>query len=189
MVKPATRTIGLVGLFDHPDALIAAAKGVRDSGQTRWDCHTPYPVHGLEGAMGLKDSQVPRISIGAAFTGLLAAILLTWGLHGGGYYPIRIGGKAIYSWQAYVPLYFELFVLFAAFATMGAVFHFCRLFRWSSPLHDSGIMKEITSDRFAIVLDSRDDKYDEAAHRALLEAAGCTDIRELCETTESEAVV
>lgn len=179
MTERQQQTMGIVGLFDDVNQLTAAAGKVRDAGFTHWDCHTPYPVHGLEQAMGLKTSVVPRISITAAFVGLSAALLLTWGLHGGGYYPIRVGGKAFFSWQAYIPICFELFVLFAAFATMGSVFYLCRLFRWHSPLHDTGIAGDITTDRFAVVIEARDENYDADKCRSLFETVGCTDIREL----------
>ena len=183
------QTIGMVGLFDNVDQLTEAAKKIRDAGFTRWDCHTPYPVHGLEHAMGLKESIVPCIAITAAFVGLAAALLLTWGLHAEGYYPIRVGGKPLFSWPAFVPIYFELFVLFAAFATMGAVFYLCKLFRWHSPLHDTGIAADITTDRFAVVIEASDEKFDEAQCRTLLETAGCADIRELKVNIDDEATL
>lgn len=189
MDKPATKQVGLVGLFDNPDSLVHAAKRVRDAALKKWDCHTPYPVHGLEHAMGLGASKVPTIALTAAFTGLAAAIVLTGSLHGEAYYPIRIGGKALLSWQAFVPIYFEMFVLFAAFASMGAVFVLCGLFRWHSPLHDTGVMADITSDKFAIVIDAADAGYDEEKCRKLLADAGCTDIRPLVENVEDEVAL
>ena len=189
MDKPATKQVGLVGLFDDTDSLVRAAKNVRDAALKKWDCHTPYPVHGLEHAMGLGASKVPAIALTAAFIGLAAAVVLTGGLHGELYYAIRVGGKALFSWQAFVPIYFELFVLFAAFASMGAVFVLCGLFRWHSPLHDSGVMAEITADRFAIVIDAADTGYDEEKCRKLLADAGCEDIRPLVENLEDEVTL
>lgn len=185
MAEPRKTQVGLVGLYDDPTALVKAAGMVRDAGYHRWDCHTPYPVHGLDKAMGLRPSPVPFVAIGAAFCGLITAFLLTGGLsvlH----YPIRIGGKPLFSWQAFVPIYFELFVLFAALATMGSVLWFCRLGRWYSPLHDSDIMRHVTCDRFAIVLEGGDEKYSESAARTLLEKTGCRDIRPLVEAEEED---
>jgi hypothetical protein len=95
----------------------------------------------------------------------------------------------LFSWQAFVPIYFELFVLFAALATMGSIFWFCRLFRWHSPLHDSDVMKEVTCDRFAIVIEASDACYDEANARALLEQTGCGDIRPLIEFEEDDEII
>jgi hypothetical protein len=183
MADPGRKTVGLVGLYDNVDDLMRAAETMRDRGYDKWDCHTPYPVHGLDRAMGLKESPVGLVTLAAGFIGLASAIALTGGLSVW-QYPIRIGGKALFSWQAFVPIFFELFVLFAAIATLGAVIVFCRLGRWHSPLHDSGIMGEITSDRFAIVLDSSGGQGSDGELRAALEETGCKDIRALVEFDE-----
>ncbi|MGD2109163.1 MAG: DUF3341 domain-containing protein [Phycisphaerae bacterium] len=185
MSNPNEKVVGLVGLYDDPNALIRAAERVRDAGFTRWDCHTPFPVHGLDRAMGLKASSVPSIAIASGFVGLLVAVALTGGLSAV-HYPIRIAGKPMMSWQAFVPIYFELFVLFAALAIMGSIFLLCGLGRWHSPLHDTGVMKEVTGDRFAIVLEAADAAYSRSDPRALLEATGCADLRSLVELDEED---
>lgn len=183
MVEPQRRLVGIAGLFDDPDALLRAAERVRDAGWKRWDCHTPYPVHGLDAAMGLKPSLVPTICIGAGFGGAAVAMLMQWWMSVVDY-PVRIGGKPLFSWPAFVPIAFELFVLLAALATFGAMIHFCRLGRWHSPLHDSGIMEEVTTRRFGVVLDASDELFREDEARRLLEAAGCRDIRQVHEHVE-----
>jgi len=188
MSKPNQKIVGVVGLYDNPDALIRAAEKVRDAGYTRWDCHTPFPVHGLDRAMGLKASPVPALAITAAFVGLVVAIALTGGLNAI-HYPIRIAGKPMFSWQAFVPIYFELFVLFAAVTIMGSLFAFCGLGRWHSPLHDTGVMREVTSDRFAIVLEAADKLYSEVEAKTLLEETGCRDIRPLVEFEEEDGAI
>ena len=111
------QTVGMAGLFDDPDSLLQAAEKVRDAGFKRWDCHTPYPVHGLDDAMGIKPSIVPGVVWMGGFFGLIAAIGMT-GYFSVIQYPIHIGGKPLMSWQAFTPIYFELFVLFAALASM-----------------------------------------------------------------------
>jgi hypothetical protein len=158
----------------------SASSTTRRRSFRRWDCHTPYPVHGIERAMGLRASPVPTLALAAGFAGLAAAVALTGGLSIFSY-PIRVGGKALFSWPAFVPIWFELFVLFAALATMGSILLLGRLGRWHSPLHDSGVMPEVTSRRFAIVLEAGDPAYADWRARALLEAAGCRDIRPLVE--------
>jgi Alternative complex III, ActD subunit len=188
MAETQATSVGLVGLYDDPDTLLCAARKVRQAGYVAWDCHTPYPVHGLDEAMGLRPSRVPFVTITAGFVGLAVAIALTGGINAI-YCPIRIGGKPLFSWQAFVPIYFELFVLCAAVATMGALVAFCRLGRWHSPLHDSGVMSDITSNRFAIVIEARDTLYSEDTTRVLLEETGCRDIRPLVEIESDEPVV
>jgi hypothetical protein len=185
MTDTETKTLGAVGLVDDVDTLLSVAEKVRDSGHGKWDCHTPYPVHGLDRAMGLRTSPVPYVTLTAGFLGVVAAIAMT-----GGFsvfqYPIRIGGKALWSWQAFVPIFFELFVLFAALATMGSVVFFCRLGRWHSPLHDSGVMAEIVRDRYAVVLESDGERDDYGSLEELLRESGCGDVRPLVEFPEEE---
>ncbi len=186
MKDEKTTTVGLIGLFDEPEALLLAAAKVREAGFVRWDCHTPHPVHGLARAMGLPRSRIGRVTVGFAFLGLATAIALTGGLSAI-HYPIRVGGKPMFSWQAFMPIFFELFVLFGAVATVAAVIVCCRLGRWHSPLHDSAVMREVTGSRFAVVLFADDRNYAEAKARALLADAGCADIRPLVELAEEES--
>jgi hypothetical protein len=181
MAEVERKQVGWAGLYDSEEALRAAAACFRDAGCKRWDCHTPYPVHGLDEAMGLKPSRLPMVTIGSGFVGLAVALALTYGL-AVIQYPLRTAGKSLFSWPAFVPIYFELFVLFAALATMGSIIFFCKLGKWHSPLHDSNIMKEVTGHRFAIVVDSGDAKY-EAAEQ-LFRDSGCEDIRPLMENQE-----
>jgi hypothetical protein len=185
MTEPATKNIGIIGIYDDVNDLVAAAAQVRDAGYKNWDCHTPYPVHGLDDAMGIKPSILPVISLSSGFLGLAMAIGMTGGLSAG-HYPIRIGGKALLSWQAFMPIYFELFVLFAAFAALFGMIGLCKLGRWHSPLHDSGVMSDITCNRFAIVIDASDKKFSEKKTRAMFEKTNCKDIRPLVEFEEED---
>ena len=179
------KVVGLVGLYDDPRSIVDAAAAVRDEGYRRWDCHTPYPVHGLDRAMGLKSSPIPVICMTAGFIGVAVALAMQWWMNAVDY-PVRIGGKPLFSWPAFVPITFELFVLFAAGATMLSMLALCRLGKWHSPLHDTGIMHEVTSDRFAIVLDANDERYDERKATELLRGTGCRDIRPLVDHGDEE---
>lgn len=180
--------VGVVGLFDDPDTLLHAARQVRDAGYRKWDCHTPHPVHGLDQAMGLAESPVPYICLTAGFIGVGAALLMQ-GWMDAIAYPVRIGGKPLFSWPAFVPITFELFVLFAGLATMASIVILGKLGRWHSPLHDSGIMREVTSDRFALVLDSADARYAADAAQVLLAEAGCQDIRPLLSNEAEDGIL
>ncbi|MDJ0522589.1 MAG: DUF3341 domain-containing protein [Planctomycetota bacterium] len=186
MTDSGRQLAGIIGLYDDPDSLIAAAEKVRDAGYEKWDCHTPYPVHGLDAAMGLKPSPLAFLCLGAGGVGAGAAMLMQWWMSAVDY-PVRIGGKPFFSWPAFVPIAFELFVLFASLATMGGMLVLCKLGTWASPLHDSGVMAEVTTTRHGVVLNADDPKFDEESARALLEEAGCDDIRLLYENVEEEA--
>lgn len=184
-VGEAKRVVGMIGFIDDPDSLIRAAETVRDDGYEKWDCHTPYPVHGLDAAMGLKESPMAYICLIAGAVGAGAAVLMQWWMSAVDY-PVRIGGKQLFSWPAFVPITFEFFVLFAALATMGALFVLCRLGTWHSALHDSGVMAMVTSYRHGVVLSADDPKFSEDAARALLEKASCKDIQPLYELGASD---
>lgn len=183
MTPDDKKLVGIVGLFDTPDELVRAAAQIHNAGFRRWDCHTPYPVHALGRAMNLKPSPIGAVCLAAGFFGAAVAMLLQWWTNAIDY-PIVIGGKPLFSWPAFVPITFELFVLFAAGATLLALIVFCKLARWHSPLHDSGIMPEITSNRFAVVIDAADSLFSIDCAHTVLEQAGCTDVRPLYEHRE-----
>ncbi|MBF0429674.1 MAG: DUF3341 domain-containing protein [Fibrobacteria bacterium] len=169
---------GYIGLYDSPEELLRAAEAVRDAGIKKWDCHTPYPVHGLDDAMGLKMSPVPLIVLFMGGVGAGVAFLMQWWMDVIDY-PFVVGGKPLFSWPLFIPITFELFVLFAALAAMGSVIWFCKLGRWASPLHQGSVMKDITSNRYGIFLDSAEADFNEDKARSLLEATACQDIRRL----------
>ncbi len=177
------KLVGMIGLYDDPDSLVHAAETVRDAGYKAWDCHTPYPVHGLDDAMGLKPSPLPYVCLIAGGIGASAAMYMQYWMSAVDY-PVRIGGKPLFSWPAFVPITFELFVLFAALATMGGMIALCKLGRWASPLHDNGVMAEVTTHRHGVVLNASDANFSEDAARKLLEGTGCKDIRPLYESSE-----
>jgi hypothetical protein len=170
--------VGVIGLFDDPEQILVAARAVRDAGWSRWDCHTPYPVHGLDEAMGVKRSRLPLYALSAGAVAAAAFFYMQWWMNGVDY-PLNVGGKPLFSWPSFIPITFEMFVLFTALTTTVLATRFCGLWQWHSPLHDSGVMPEVTGHRFGVALSADDPCYDEATARALLESAGCADIRPL----------
>ena len=115
---PPGPVYGILAEFRTPAELYHACERVRDAGFTRWDAHTPFPVHGLDKAMGLKRSPLPWIVLGLGLTGASLGFALQWWVHGVAY-PLVISGKPYFSWPAFIPVTFEVGVLFAA---LGAVF-------------------------------------------------------------------
>jgi hypothetical protein len=166
--KP-TRLYGLMAEFETPGDLMAAAEKVRDAGFRWWDCHTPFPVHGLDGAMGLKRTVLPWLVFGAGATGTLVAFLLqaytnSWNfpmwagvwVHG---YPFLISGKPAMSLPAFIPVMFELTILFSALATVKLMFLFNGLPMLYHPLFKSNRFRRASNDRFFIVIEARDPKF------------------------------
>jgi hypothetical protein len=140
---------GVVGFFEDPQALTKAVVRVREAGYESFDSYTPYPVHGLEHAQGLKRSPLPWVTFFAGLTGFAAAFglqywtsVMDW--------PVNIGGKPLNSWPAFVPILFELTVLFASLATVGAMFLLNGLPNTNRRAFDPNI----TRDRFALMIDA-----------------------------------
>src|SRR6185295_2064923 len=108
--RPQARVFGLVAEFKNPHALIEGVKAIRKAGFTRIDTHTPFPIHGMDRAMGLPQSKLPWLVFAGGMTGVSSAVLLQWWMNAFDY-PFRVGGKPFFSYQAYVPVCFELTVL------------------------------------------------------------------------------
>ncbi|NQU42024.1 DUF3341 domain-containing protein [bacterium] len=178
---------GMVGVFDDPTPLLHMAGKARDAGWKHWDCHTPYPVHGLEKAMGLRDSLIPFLTISAGFFGAVFAKGMQWYMSDYDF-PVIVGGKPLFSLPAFVPVTFELFVLFAALTTFGSVILFCGLCRWHSPLHDANLMLEATSDRYVVWFDATDALFEESEVRKFLEGNGAGDVRVVYNESDRRSV-
>lgn len=150
----------VIGFYDDPhDLLVVTEMARRDMGFENLDAYTPYPVHGIEEALGLKRSWVSTAArvglLGGAFLGFMLqswASAVDW--------PINIGGKPYVSWPAWVPITFETAVLFAGFANLAALFFVCRL--WPRK-HTMVISRRITNDRFVLVIPVSGDEEERRA--------------------------
>lgn len=166
-------TYGLLAEFENPGAIYHACEQVRDAGYKNWDAHTPFPVHGLDGAMGLKRTKLPFLILVMGLTGASAGMYLQYWTQVVAQ-PAVIGGKPFFSWQAFIPVTFELGVLFAAIGAVFGMLHWNRLPQLYHPLFRSKRFERVTNDRFFISIEATDPLYDDAGTRALLEAAGAT---------------
>lgn len=166
---------GLVASFDKVDEFIAAVVEVRRAGFTRWDTHTPFVLHGLDAAMGIKPTKLPFVVFGAGLTGCAVGIGLQWFTNAFDY-PFLISGKPIFSLPANIPVAFEITILFAAISALVGMLAFNGLPQLSHPLHSSRLMKRATDDRFLISIEASDPKYDPTVTRELLQALGALEI-------------
>lgn len=165
---------GIVGIFTDPELLKKAAAEVRDRKVKNFDAFTPFPVHGIEEAMGLRRSFLPWVTFGAGLTGCtIAATFEIW--TSAFDWPLNVGGKPFISLPAFVPIMFELTVLFAGLATAGALFAVCKLPKIDPPIIDPGL----TNDKFALYISSEDPAYRESEFAELLKRAGAHEVRVL----------
>ena len=167
-----TQAYGLMAEFDTPAAAMSAAEKIRDEGFERWDVFTPYPVHGMDKAMGLKNSKVGYFSFIGGVTGYATGMLMIWFMNKIDY-GIPVGGKPLFSPFSAFPPSYELTILFGAFGSLLGMLFLNRLPRLHHPLLKHRRFALATHDKFFIVVECSDPKYSEAETRKLLEAAGC----------------
>jgi len=175
-IKP----IGLLAQFDDPAALMHAAEKVRDAGYKKFDCHSPFPIHSMDAAMGLKRSRLGWIVGLAALIGTSGALGLQW-WSSTLEYPLVISGKPFFSFQAYVPVTFALGVLLSAVAALVGMLVLNGLPRLHHPVFYSDNFARATDDGFFISIETEDPLFDADQTRTFLESAGGRNIEELRE--------
>jgi len=163
----------LVGSFADEAGALDAVERLSARGFRVHDVHTPYPVHGLDEAMGLRPSRLPLVTLLAGLAGLASALLLQF------YcavfdWPLNVGGKPRNSTLAFVPIAFELTILFAGLATAGALLLRSRLLPGAPP---RVFAPGATEDVFAVVLRKRDATFDAGEARRLLIDSGAYEVR------------
>lgn len=149
-------------LFNTPDEIINAAEKARDAGYKNFDVHTPYPMHGMDKAMGLPPSKVGFLTLFFGFSGtafILLFMYYTMSID----YPMVIGGKPYFSLPAFIPVTFEFTVLLGALATaFGMLAAFAFLPNNAHPLHDTDYMRAVSSDKYGLTIEADDEKFDES---------------------------
>lgn len=164
MTKPI---YGLLARYQTTADIYHACEQVRDLGYQKWDACTPFPVHGLEKAMGLRPSVLPWMVLFAGlFGGTFLMGLEIWVAHVD--YPLNIGGKPTLSIPAFVPPAFEFTILFAALTAVFGMFFLNGLPRHHHPLFGSQGFARVTDDGFFIVIEREDPKFDLEETRQML---------------------
>ena len=172
------KNYGIIAAFDTVPQLYHACEQVRDAGYSQWDAITSFPIHGLDAAMGMRRSKVPRFSLAGGITGFCTGMsFIFWA--NAWEYPLVVGGKPYFSPMFAFPVSYELTILFTAFATIGGMFFLNKL-----PMHYHPVMKapqfvRALDDRFYIVIELNDPKFNATATRELLAHAGGKDIVEI----------
>lgn len=174
-VTPAGAEVyGVLAMYNTPYDVYHAAEKIRDAGFERWDVHAPFPIHGIEDAMGMKRTRLP-LAVGAlAFTGTGLAYLMQWWMSGD--YPLLVQGKPPDAWQPYVPIIFEISVLLAAFTAILTMLSINGLPRFYHPLLKKDSFLRVTQDAFAISIEANDPRFDPVKTKQLLESTGARSI-------------
>ena len=173
-----TKPWGLLAQYENPAAVFHACETVRDAGYQSWDACTPFPVHGLDKAMGLKPSKLPWAVLAVGVTGsTLALFFQAWAM--GSAYPFIVGGKPLFSLPAFVPIWYELTVLSSCVTAFLANWIINGLPQPYHPAFASKAFERVTDDKFFIMIESSDPKFDLEGTRALLQKTGATLVEEL----------
>jgi len=163
---------GVMAEFATPAELLRAAGRLRARGYRNIEAYSPFPIHGLDAALGHGGSKVPWIVLGGAIIGASSGLLLQWWTSAVDY-PIKVGGKPYFSIPAFVPITFELGVLFSAFAALLGMLALNQLPQPYHPVFKHSQFHRVTDDRFFLAVESEDPMFNvERAERDLGDAGG-----------------
>jgi len=169
------KTWGLMAEYDSAPSIYKACKKVRDAGYEKWDACTPFPVHGLDKAMGLPASKLPwAVLIMGIIGGISIMAFMIWvSVYD---YPLNIGGKPTWSIPAFIPCAFEMTVLFSALTAAFGMLFINRLPTFNHPLFNKKAFERVTDDKFFIAIESRDKIFDLVQTKKLLESTGAQNV-------------
>jgi len=186
--KPPAPPTGLQGYlveFETVDALLRAARIVREAGYTHWDSYTPCPVHGIDEAMGIRETKLPFFVLGGGVAGASLAFLMQWWMNAVNY-PYVVSGKPFLGLPANIPIIFELTVLLSAFGAFFGMLIFNRLPELHHSVFSSPRFRRATTDRFYIAIEARDPAFDEEETRRFMAGLGGSEPEALREGGEAQ---
>ncbi len=181
------KAFGWMAEYQDEHSLLVAARKVRDSGYTKTDAFTPFPVHGIDEALGIKPTVLPFIVLCAGFTGLGTALLMQYWMNGVDYKYI-ISGKPFGITPASIPVAFELTVLFSAFTAFLAMIALNKLPRFSNPIFTNPRFDRATNDRFFLYVEATDKYYNRESVKELLGETHPDSLDEVLEDTTPNAL-
>ena len=166
-VAPTTALHGLMAEFDSAQELFDAATRARQAGYTRMDAYSPFPIHGLDEAIGFKEHIIPKlVFVAAAIGGTIAFSFQYW--VSAVDYPLNIGGRPLFSWVSFIPVTFELTILFGAFTAALSMLALNGLPQPSHPVFNAPSVARASQDRFFLAIEASDPRFELEQTRAFL---------------------
>jgi Protein of unknown function (DUF3341) len=183
----ADKVYGVMGEFDDPDDLVEAGRRIRQMGYTKIDAMSPFPVHGIDDAIGIPYSKLGWIVIVFSMTGLAIALLLQWYEGAGGMntllmrfglsgYPLMVGGKPFFDFSYSIPVDWELTVLLTAFAAFIGMWAMNGLPRLYHPSMNYRNAHRASDDRFLLVIEADDPMFGPAKTSEDMRSVGARDV-------------
>jgi hypothetical protein len=173
-----TKVWGLLAQYENPHDVYHACEKVRDAGYENWDACVPFPVHGLDKAMGLKPSKLPLVVLSCGILGSSLILLFElWAM--GNAYPFIVGGKPLFSLPAFVPVWYEITVLSSCLGAFFGNWILNGLPRPHHPAFASKAFARVTDDKFFIMIEAADSKFELEQTQAFLSACGASHVETL----------
>lgn len=165
----------VLGEFADSDTLLGATKQLREKGHKKIDTHTPYPVHGIEAALGLGRAKIPTIVLGGAIAGMVAAYAMITFMNVVDF-PINIGNRPMHGPPANIPITFELAVLFGGLSAFFGFFALARLPQPYHPVFEAESFRRASIDGFFVSIEVPQDT-NPAGVAADVKALGSVDVQ------------
>ncbi len=170
-----TSLYGLLAEFADPEELVEATQQVHQAGYRRIDAFSPMPIEGLAEAMNFRRTKIPLvILIGGIVGGIAGYVLQYWVAVIA--YPVNIGGRPLHSWPAFIPVTFEVTILFGAIAGVLGMLALNGLPRPHHPLFGVPAFSHASRDRFFLCIEASDEKFVEQETRELLHRTGAKEV-------------
>ena len=166
---------GAIGEFSEPDELVAAGRKIKEMGYTKLDAMSPFPVHGIDDAIGIPPSRLGWMVIWFSALGALTGLVLIWWV-GAVNYPVVIGGKPLFDFTFTIPVTFELTILFAGIATTVAIYALNGLPQLYHPSMNYKMAHRATDDRFLLMIEATDPKFEPAKAANDLRSVGAQEV-------------
>lgn len=169
---------GLMAEFDKPEDLLEAAKRTYAEGYRRLDAYSPLPIHGLAQAIGFSHTNLPIATFVCGVIGAICGYSLQYWVHVLEY-PLNIGGRPFHSGISFIPVTFELTILFAGLGTFFGLWMLNKLPQPYHPVFNVPAFERASQDRFFLCIESEDPKYDDARTRSFLQDLGAVEVSEV----------
>jgi Protein of unknown function (DUF3341) len=169
---------GLIAEFEKPAELVAAARRAREAGYRSMDAYSPFPIHEMTHALELPRTKLPYLVLVGGLTGTGTALLMQW-FSATVHYPINVGGRPLASWPMFIPITFELTILFASFAAVLGMIAMNGLPMPYHPIFNASHFALASRDRFFLCIEAKDPLFDLERTAKFLEGLGATVVSEV----------
>ena len=178
MNETSSTTYGLMAEFEKPEDLLEAARRTRAEGYRKMDAFSPLPIHGLGEAVGFGRTNLPIATFVCGVIGAVCGYALQYWVHVIEY-PLNAGGRPLHSGPSFIPVTFEVTILFAALGTILGLFLLNGLPQPYHPVFNVPSFARASQDRFFLCVESEDPRFDAAQTRTFLESLGALEVEEV----------